>query len=220
MKYTTTGAGSFSTAYVASISLPFDLRLAQSNIADLLSSEKFRAPNGRGDYRYEGMVVSVTDEDTKDYNNGLYVLVDESNRNNLAGWLKLNSSSATISQWEHATVDASGNVPRVLLKGEIALGYKNGVLEEVRVGNGTNTWNDTNTFIPAFLTSQKTGNRVFGLDNNSKPTLVAINNIKTTVQKRTNESEGQNDGLFLSHDTNTNTYTIGIENSGWEITCN
>lgn len=208
MKYTISGAGSISMSYLVTKGQPIDLRSAQSLISDLKDKTKFGNPQSSNDYRYEGMVVSVTD-DPEDRNNGLYVLVDGTKRNSFAGWLKLNSSSATISQWN--------NENRELLKDEIALGYNNGNLEEVRVGNGTDTWSNTDTFIPAFLNSQKgeDGNKLFGLDSNSKPTIFAISSVATTLEKR-NDSPG----LSLSHDTNTNTYTIGINNDGWEITCN
>lgn len=228
MKYTATNQ--VGDGYLVTKGVPFDYRLAQEAVADLLNPANFRKSGG-SDYRYEGMVVSVTDADTKTdstygttpRNNGLYFLVRGSNsneRNSIANWIKLNNSTGTIDEWSQES--------RNLLEGELALGYRRennvDILQEIRVGNSTATWSNTNTFIPAFLNSQKSGdgNKLFGLDSNSKPTIFAISSVATTLEKRANPSgnPGQNDGLSLSHDANTNTYTIGIENSGWEITCN
>lgn len=226
MKYTATNQ--VGDGYLVTKGVPFDYRLTQETLADLIKSSSFRKTGG-SDHRYEGMVVSVTDADVKPdqtygmtpRNNGLYFLVRGSSptdRNNIASWIKLNNSTGTIDEWEDES--------RILLEGELALGYRKennvDILQEIRVGNATETWSNTNTFIPAFLNSQKSGdgNKLFGLDSNAKPAIFAISSVATTLEKRANQTTGQNDGLSLSHEANTNTYTIGIENSGWEITCN
>jgi len=85
MKYTENiQPKSFGNTITAAV--PIDARLIQSEKEDLFKSSSFRT-SGISDYRYKGMLVTVVD-DTND-NNGVYLLIDTSNKNNEAGWQKL-----------------------------------------------------------------------------------------------------------------------------------
>lgn len=85
MKYTT-NLGTFTKGYVVTKNVPLDARLVQSTKNDLFDKTSFTI-SGLGDCRYEGMLVTVVDD--TDVNNGVYLLIDESNKNNEAGWQKL-----------------------------------------------------------------------------------------------------------------------------------
>lgn len=116
--------------------------------------------------------------------------------------------------------------------GEVALEYTEpqndipGALIEIRAGNttGESTWNDAKSFIPAFpitgttpqeVTNERK-NKILGFDDSGRPVLMShAPGALTTIVKRENQTEGQNDGLYLQ--SIEDGYELGINNEGWEI---
>lgn len=116
--------------------------------------------------------------------------------------------------------------------GEVALEYTEpqndipGALLEIRAGNtsGTSTWSEAKSFIPAFpitgttpqeVTNERK-NKILGFDDSGKPVLMShAPGALTTIVKRENQTEGQNDGLYLQ--SIEDGYELGIDNIGWQI---
>lgn len=133
----------------------------------------------------------------------------------------------TIDRWENSSLP--------LVYGELALAYEqdsgNGesMLTEIRAGakSGALCWKELETFIPVFPVQGQSrpeilasrANKVLGFDDQGLPTFLDHNSgALTYIAKRANQTEGQNDGLYLESDSSG--YLIGINNEGWEITCN
>lgn len=110
--------------------------------------------------------------------------------------------------------------------GELALGYGedsgsgDGMLAEIRAGHvsGALTWSELTTFVPAFPVVGSTiqeqinarKNKVLGYDENGMPTFLPRGAGAFAVVSKS-------EGIDITQE-DANTYSIGINGNGWEIT--
>lgn len=141
----------------------------------------------------------------------------------------------TIERWEGSSLP--------LVYGEIVLGYEetgsgsgdgssNAFLSEIRAGasSGALCWKELKTYVPVFPVQGQSrveilasrANKVLGFDSHGLPTYLdhSGGGVLTVISKRSNpeDNPGQNDALYIEQDSNG--YILGINNDGWEITCN
>lgn len=123
-----------------------------------------------------------------------------------------------ISKWENSEVP--------LYKGEIALGYSNGVLAELRAGecqkdSGTGNeiewtgkyWQNLGSYIPVFpvVPTASKVNTVLGYDKNGIAALLPHSSGTLAIASKANTA--------ITVDQTTEGYEIGIDGDGWNIIC-
>lgn len=123
-----------------------------------------------------------------------------------------------ISKWENSEVP--------LYKGEIALGYSNGVLTELRAGecqkdSGTGkdiewtgtTWKNLSAYIPVFpiVSAASKANTVLGYDEHGIATLLPHSSGTLAIASKANTA--------ITVDQTAEGYEIGIDGNNWTIEC-
>lgn len=132
------GTFPFSANFEVKAKAPLDARVKVDNLADLIDASIWKDSNNLT-WLYNGLLVSVSNDNISSSNNGVYFLKDETNYTNISSWEKLGSS----------TSDSSINIWNGLAKTDSSIGL-GGILNtdiSINLNNNSLTFINTDSSI-------------------------------------------------------------------------